>query len=200
MSERKNIANIIIPGQSNDFVADKERVKRMASRNDEPFIELNKEPASWISCQVCGSFETEEFNFGNRRMCSYHVIDLCKNCQQKMIDYLQKNLAKDTLKEEMTCFESFYKRLEHYTAAEIIRAAKFYTVSANGNKVVDDNHLEIFLKSINTTIEDYGVGYCLLSCQNKWYEVPYEETDSGTMILTFECATIYDVTDSYETE
>lgn len=73
------------------------------------------------------------------------------------------------------------------------------------NKAYYDADLEEFLDKIGAMVEDFGVGYSVISTvDGKYYEVPYEETENrfdedleDEIILMFEPNKIYDVTRYY---
>lgn len=73
------------------------------------------------------------------------------------------------------------------------------------NEVYEDEDLYDFLTSIGVDIEDFGVGYAVISTdQGKYYEIPYELRENrfgddlpDETIIFFEINRIYDVTESY---
>lgn len=73
------------------------------------------------------------------------------------------------------------------------------------NEVYEDQDLYDFLTSIGAEIEDFGVGYAVISTeQGKYYEIPYELRENrfgddlpNETILFFDRNRIYDVTENY---
>lgn len=73
------------------------------------------------------------------------------------------------------------------------------------NIVYYDDDLDIFLENIGASIENFGVGYAVISTvDGKVYEIPYEEKENrfdvnlgNEILLFFEANKIYDVTDDY---
>lgn len=73
------------------------------------------------------------------------------------------------------------------------------------NEVYEDEDLYDFMVSIGAEIEDFGIGYAVISTnKGKFYEVPYELFENrfgddlpDETILYFEIDRIYDVTQSY---
>ena len=73
------------------------------------------------------------------------------------------------------------------------------------NEVYEDEDLYDFMTSIGTEIEDFGVGFAVISTSDeKYYEVPYEVVENrfgddlpDETILYFETNRIYDITECY---
>lgn len=91
------------------------------------------------------------------------------------------------------------------TFENICEKQDYDLVECVSNKAYYDTDLEEFLERIGARIEDFGVGYAVISTTNeKYYEVPYEEIENrfdsyleDEIILTFESDKIYDVTNYY---
>lgn len=73
------------------------------------------------------------------------------------------------------------------------------------NEVYEDEDLYDFMTSIGAEIEDFGVGYAVISTSDeRYYEVPYEVMENrfgndlpDETILFFETNRIYDITNYY---
>lgn len=77
-------------------------------------------------------------------------------------------------------------------------------VECVGNEVYEDDDLYNFMCSIGAEIEDFGVGYAVISTSDgNYYEVPYECKENrfdsdlpDETVLFFDYERIYDVTES----
>ena len=92
-----------------------------------------------------------------------------------------------------------------YMLEDICERLGFNLVECNGNEVYYDSDFEEFFETLGAEVEDFGVGYAVISTvDGKYYEVPYEEIENrfdaeleNEIILTFEFDKIYDVTEHY---
>lgn len=97
-------------------------------------------------------------------------------------------------------FEVFLERLNNGETVEQITQGS--NVECIENIVYEDDDLYNFMCSMGAEIEDYGVGYAVISTnEGKYYEVPYEVRKNrfgddlpNETILFFEANRIYDVT------
>lgn len=104
---------------------------------------------------------------------------------------------------EIGSFENLLNRLREGETMEEITDGKM--VECIENMCYEDDDLYNFLYSIGAEIEDYGVGYVLISTtQSKYYELPYEVVKNrfdkdlpDETVLFFEYCNIYDVTNNY---
>lgn len=102
-------------------------------------------------------------------------------------------------------FELLLNKLNSKSFEEICKEQKHNLVECINNEVYFDTDLEDFFKEVGATIEDFGVGYAVISTtNNKFYEVPYEEIENrfdsdleDEIILTFELDKVYDITNYY---
>lgn len=91
MSMRKKMLKNAINGFMSDFDDDVKRMSTRAKLENKPFIIKDEDHIPYITCYMCGSKECEEIKFGNEKMTSIHVMDLCKDCQKIMTDFLLSN-------------------------------------------------------------------------------------------------------------
>ena len=103
-------------------------------------------------------------------------------------------------------FELLLKELRNGKSFEKICEEQDYNlVECTGNKVRYDTDLEGFLERVGAKVEEFGVGYAVISVtNNKVYEIPYEEIKNrfdsdleNETILLFDINRIYDVTRYY---
>lgn len=102
-------------------------------------------------------------------------------------------------------FELLLDELKSKSFEKICEEQDYSLVECIDNKAYYDTDLEGFLERIGAKIEDFGVGYAVISTtNNKFYEVPYEEIENrfdkesdDETILTFEANKICDVTEYY---
>lgn len=100
-------------------------------------------------------------------------------------------------------FEDLIDKLRKGYDMENITEGKM--VECIGNTCYEDDDLYNFLYSIGADIEDYGVGYAIISTtSDRVYEIPYEVRENrfgedllNETVLLFEYSRIYDVTDNY---
>lgn len=102
-------------------------------------------------------------------------------------------------------FELLLNELKNKSFEQIVNEQGYNLVECNGNEVYYDTDFDEFLEGIGASVEDFGVGYAVISTtDNKFYEVPYNEIENrfykeldDEIILTFEANKIYDVTSYY---
>lgn len=90
MSTREKMLKSAINSMMDDYEESIQRMSAMAKLNDTPFLHKVKSPFPYITCYMCGSKECEEIRYGNEKFNSIHVMDLCKDCQNKMAEFLSQ--------------------------------------------------------------------------------------------------------------
>lgn len=97
------------------------------------------------------------------------------------------------------------KLREGFTLEEICKQLGFNLVECDGNEVYYDSDCEEFFEAIGVSVEDFGVGYVVLSTSNgEVYELPYEEVPNrfdsdldNELIFIMDHRKFYDVTELY---
>lgn len=97
------------------------------------------------------------------------------------------------------------KLREGFTLEGICKQLGFNLVECDGNEVYYDSNCEEFFEAIGVSVEDFGVGYAVLSTKaGKVYEIPYDERENrngsdleNELILIVNHNEIYDVTELY---
>lgn len=87
------------------------------------------------------------------------------------------------------------------TFEQICKEQKADLVECSGNIVYEDMDLENYLESLGAEIDDFCVGYAIISTEEgKTYEVPYEDRPNRfgpdlpeETVLDFDPATVYEV-------
>lgn len=95
MSARKKMLQSAIHGMMKDFDNDLKRVTARTQMENEPYIFKDDDHMPYINCHMCGSKDCEEFKLGNKKYSTIHVIDLCKDCQKTLADFLTENLSEN---------------------------------------------------------------------------------------------------------
>ena len=91
-SMREKMLKSAINSMMDDYDESVQRIEIMSKRDNTPFIYKENQPFPYISCYMCGSKECEEIRYGNKKYdTSIHVMDLCKDCQKKMANFLLNN-------------------------------------------------------------------------------------------------------------
>lgn len=90
MSMREKMLKSAINSMMDDYDESVQRMSAMSKLNDKPFIHKENNPFPYITCYMCGSKECEEIRYGNEKHTSIHVMDLCKDCQKLMADFLSQ--------------------------------------------------------------------------------------------------------------
>ena len=81
----------------------------------------------------------------------------------------------------------------------------FDMVECNGNEVYYDSDCEEFFEAIGVKVEDFGIGYAVISTSNgRVYELPYDSVENrhdtdleDELILIVDHREIFDVTELY---
>ena len=97
------------------------------------------------------------------------------------------------------------KLREGFTLEGICKQLGFNLVECDGNEVYYDSNCEELFGAIGVSVEDFGVGYAVISTKaGKVYEIPYDERANrhgldleDELILIFNPNEIYDVTELY---
>lgn len=90
MSMREKMLKSAVNSMMDDYDESVQRMSAMAKLDDTPFIKKESSPFPYITCYMCGSKECEEIRYGNERFTSIHVMDLCKDCQKLMAEFLSQ--------------------------------------------------------------------------------------------------------------
>lgn len=91
MSMREKMLKSAINSMMDDYDESVQRMSAMAKHDDTPFIHKENNPFPYITCYMCESKECEEIRYGNEKYTSIHVMNLCKDCQRKMAEFLLNN-------------------------------------------------------------------------------------------------------------
>lgn len=87
-SMREIMAQSAAKGLAADFDNDLKRLSARSNMESKPYIMKSDDHLPFITCYMCGSNDCEEIKFGNKRQGNIHVLNLCKNCQQLMAEFL----------------------------------------------------------------------------------------------------------------
>ena len=106
----------------------------------------------------------------------------------------------------MRTFEELLNKLNKKSFQDIMKEYNEEDVECIENEVYEDDDLYNFMCSIGAEIEDFGVGFALISTNNgNYYEVPYECKENrfgddlpDETILYFDIDRIYDVTSEHK--